>query len=223
MQVTGADQQPRWLDLPKGSTRGGLLGMPAVLAVGSYPYRTSPVLRGAWILEALLGTPPPPPPAEVPPLEKQASAEAPKTVREMLTQHRANPACATCHNRMDPLGFALENYDFIGRWRDQDNGKAVDNRGELPDGTVVEGAQGLKNALLERKDQFVRHLTSKLLGYALGRGLTAQDSCAVDRIVAELKENDYRAQKLIELIILSAPFQYQPPAVVSARAQGAKQ
>ena len=94
-QVTGADQQPRWLDLPQGSTRGGLLGMPAVLAIGSYPYRTSPVLRGAWILEALLGTPPPPPPAEVPALEKQASDGAPKTVREMLTQHRASPACAT--------------------------------------------------------------------------------------------------------------------------------
>jgi len=221
-QITGADQQPRWLDLPKGSIRGGLLGMPAVLAVGSYPYRTSPVLRGAWILEALLGTPPPPPPAEVPPLEKQASAEAPKTVREMLTQHRANAACATCHSRIDPLGFALENYDSIGRWRDQDNGKPVDNRGEMPDGTIVEGPQGLKAALLERKDQFVRNLTSKLLGYALGRGLTAQDSCAVDHIVADLKDNDYRAQKLIEGIILSVPFQYQPASACAGRAQGGK-
>jgi hypothetical protein len=211
MQVQGADQQQRWLDLPKGSTRGGLLGMPAVLAVGSYPYRTSPVLRGAWILEALLGTPPPPPPAEVPALEKQASAEAPKTVREMLTLHRANAVCATCHHRIDPLGFALENYDFIGRWREQDNGKPVDNRGEMPDGTVVEGPQSLKAALFARKDQVVRNLTSKLLGYALGRGLTAQDSCAVDRIVTDLKENDYRAQKLIEGIILSAPFQFQAP------------
>jgi hypothetical protein len=211
-QVTGADQQPRWLELPKGSTRGGLLGMPAVLAVGSYPYRTSPVLRGAWILEALLGTPPPPPPADVPPLDKQSPGAAPKTVREMLTQHRANAVCASCHSRIDPLGFALENYDFIGRWRDRDNGKPVDTRGELPDGTIVEGPQQLKGALLERKDQVIRNLTAKLLGYALGRGLTAQDSCAVDRIVAELKENDYRAQKLIELIVLSAPFQYQGPA-----------
>ena len=208
-QVTGADQQPRWLDLPKGSTRGGLLGMPAVLAVGSYPYRTSPVLRGAWILDALLGTPPPPPPANVPRLEKQASADAPKSVREMLTLHRENPACATCHSRIDPLGFALENYDFIGRWRDEDNGKPVDNRGELPDGTRVEGMQGLKTALMARKDQVVRNLTARMLGYALGRGLTAQDGCAVDRIMVDLKENDYRAQKLIEGIILSAPFQYQ--------------
>jgi hypothetical protein len=222
-QVTGANQQPQWLDLPKGSTRGGLLGMPAVLAVGSYAYRSSPVLRGAWILEAMLGTPLPPPPANVPPLEKQESAEAPKTVREMLTKHRENAVCATCHSRIDPLGFALENYDFIGRWREQDNGKPVDNRGELPDGTLVEGPQSLKAALLDRKDLFVRNLTSKLFGYALGRGLTAQHSCAVDGIMAELRENDYRAQKLIELIILSAPFQYQAPAVAGGRAQGAKE
>jgi hypothetical protein len=223
MQVTGANQQPQWLDLPKGSTRGGLLGMPAVLAVASYPYRTSPVLRGAWILEALLGTPPPPPPTDVPALEKQESADAPKTVREMLTKHRENAVCASCHSRIDPLGFALENYDHIGRWRDQESGKPVDNRGELPDGTAVEGAQSLKNALLDRKDLFVRNLTGKLLGYALGRGLTAQDGCAVDRIAAELKENDYRAQKLIELIVMSAPFQYQAPAAAGGRAQGAKE
>lgn len=209
MQVTGADQQPRWLDLPPGSTRGGLLGMPAILAVGSYPYRTSPVLRGAWILDALLGTPPPPPPANVPALEAQASAESPKSVRQMLTLHRANPACATCHSRIDPLGFALENYDFIGRWRDQDNGNPVDNRGELPDGTPVEGMQGLKAALTARQDQFMRNLTTRMLGYALGRGLTAQDGCAVDRIVADLRDNNYRAQRLIEGIILSAPFQFQ--------------
>ncbi len=215
--VTGADQQPRWLDLPKGSTRGGLLGMPAVLAVASYPYRTSPVLRGAWILEAILGTPPPPPPADVPPLDKQAGGDTPKSVREMLTAHRANPACASCHSRIDPLGFALENYDFIGRWRSTDAGKPIDNRGELPDGAIVEGPQSLKAALLDRKDLFVRNLTSKMLGYALGRGLTAQDSCAVDRIVAGLKDNDYRAQKLIELIVLSAPFQYQAPARKGAK------
>ena len=217
---TGDAQQPQWVDLPKGSTHGGLLGMPAVLAVSSYPYRTSPVLRGAWILESILGTPPPPPPADVPALERQASSDAPKSVREMLTQHRANAACATCHSRIDPLGFALENYDFIGRWRDQDGGKPIDDHGELPDGTAVSGPQGLKAALLDRKDLFVRNLTAKMLGYALGRGLTPQDSCTVDRIVAELRENDYRAQKLVELIVLSVPFQYQPPA--SGRPKGAK-
>jgi mono/diheme cytochrome c family protein len=221
IKLTGDAQQPQWADLPKDSTRGGLLGMPAVLAVSSYPYRTSPVLRGAWILEAILGTPPPPPPADVPALEKQDSAETPKSVREMLTQHRANTACASCHSRIDPLGFALENYDFIGRWRDQDAGKPIDNRGELPDGSIVAGPQSLKAALLDRKDVFVRNLTAKMLGYALGRGLTLQDSCTVDRIVAELRENDYRAQKLIELIVLSVPFQYQPPA--AERPKGAKQ
>ena len=221
IKFTGDAQQPQWVDLGKDSTRGGLLGMPAVLAVSSYPYRTSPVLRGAWILESILGTPPPPPPADVPALEKQASAESPKSVREMLTQHRANAVCASCHSRIDPLGFALENYDFIGRWRDQDAGKPVDNHGELPDGTMVAGPQSLKAALLARKDLFVRNLTAKMLGYALGRGLTQQDSCTVDRIVAELRDNDYKAQKLIELIVLSVPFQYQPPT--AGRPKGAKQ
>jgi len=216
VKFTNDAQQPQWTDLPQGSTHGGLLGMPAILAVSSYPYRTSPVLRGAWILEAILGTPPPPPPADVPALEKQASAEA-KTVREMLTQHRANPVCASCHSRIDPLGFALENYDFIGRWRDEEAGKPIDNRGELPDGTVVAGPQSLKAALLARKDLFVRNFTSKMLGYALGRGLTQQDSCTVDRIVAELRDNDYRVQKLIELIVLSGPFQNQPPAAVKPK------
>jgi hypothetical protein len=211
VKFTDDAQQPQLVDLPKGSTHGGLLGMPAVLAVSSYPYRTSPVLRGAWILESILGTPPPPPPAVVPSLEKQATGE-PKSVREMLTQHRANPACAGCHSRIDPLGFALENYDFIGRWREQDAGKPIDNRGELPDGTVVAGPQSLKAALLDRKDLFVRNLTAKMLGYALGRGLTPQDQCTVEQIAAQLRDNDYRAQKLVELIVLSGPFQNQPPA-----------
>jgi hypothetical protein len=220
VKFTNDAQQPQWTDLPQGSTRGGLLGMPAVLAVSSYPYRTSPVLRGAWVLESILGTPPPPPPADVPALEKQASAE-PKSIREMLTQHRANPACASCHSRIDPLGFALENYDFIGRWRDQDAGKPIDNRGELPDGTIVAGPQSLKAALLDRKDLFVRNLTAKMLGYALGRGLTPQDQCTVDRIADDLRDNDYRVQKLVELIILSGPFQNQPPA--ASRPRGRQQ
>jgi len=220
VQFAGDGQQPQIVDLPKGSTRGGLLGMPAVLAVSSYPYRSSPVLRGAWILESILGTPPPPPPADVPALEKQATEE-PKTVREMLTQHRANAVCASCHSRIDPLGFALENYDFIGRWRDQDAGKPIDNKGELPDGTIVAGPQSLKMALLERKDLFVRNLTAKMLGYALGRGLTAQEACTVDRIAADLKENNYRAQKLLELIVLSTPFQYQAPTAGKSKTRQA--
>jgi hypothetical protein len=211
VQITANALQPQWIELPKGSTRGGVLGMPGVLAVSSYPYRTSPVLRGAWVMDSMLGTPPPPAPPGVPPLEKQASQEAPKTVREMLTLHRADPTCASCHSRIDPLGFTLENYDPVGRWREQDAGKPIDSTGELPDGTLVQGPQGLKQALLDRKDLFVRNLTRKMLGYALGRGLTPAESCTVDRIAEELKLHDYRAQKLVELIILSVPFQYQAP------------
>src|SRR6185503_11864504 len=148
--ITADSLQPQWIELPKGSSRGGILSMPAVLAVSSYPYRTSPVLRGAWILDSILGTPPPPPPPDVPSLDKQASPDTPKTVREMLTAHRENAVCASCHSRIDPLGFALENYDQVGRWRVEEAGKPVDNSGQLPDGTGVRGPMGLKQALLDR-------------------------------------------------------------------------
>lgn len=201
-----ASKQPQWVELPKDSNRGGLLGMPAVLAVSSYPYRTSPVLRGTWILDSLLGTPPPPPPANVPPLAETAAGAAPATVRERLEKHRASAVCASCHSRIDPLGFALENYDVIGRWRTEDAGKPVDNAGEMTDGTKIQGPAQLKAALLQHKDLFLRNLTSKLLGYALGRGLTLRDSCTVDAIVAEVKAKDYSAQALIEGIVLSTPF-----------------
>jgi hypothetical protein len=211
----GAQKQPQWVELPEGTHHGGLLGMPAVLAVSSYPYRTSPVLRGAWILESILGTPPPPPPPDVPALEEHKEAAAARSVRERLTEHRANAACASCHSRIDPLGFGLENYDVIGRWRSEEGGKPVDASGELLDGTKFQGPVELKQVLLRHKDQFIRNLTGKMLGYALGRGLTLRDSCTVDDIVARLKENDYSAQILIEAIVLSAPFRLQagrPPA-----------
>ena len=199
-------KQPQWVELPENTNRGGLLGMPAVLAVSSYPYRTSPVLRGTWILDSLLGTPPPPPPANVPALEEAAAGAAPKSVRERLEKHRSKAACAGCHSRMDPLGFALENYDSIGRWRDEDAGKPIDNSGEMADGTKIQGPAQLKAALMAHKDLFVRNLTNKLLGYALGRGLTLRDSCTVDAIVAEIKTKDYSAQALVESIVLSIPF-----------------
>ena len=206
-----ASKQPQWVDLPEGTGRGGLLGMPAVLSVSSYPYRTSPVLRGTWILDAILGTPPPPPPPDVPVLEEGQPGDAPKSVRERLERHRANPTCASCHSRIDGLGFALENYDVLGRWRDEDGGKPVDNSGELADGTKFRGAEELKAVLLERKDVFLRNLTNKLLGYALGRGLTLKDSCTVDDIVGQVKARDYSSQALIEAIVLSVPFRYQAP------------
>jgi hypothetical protein len=208
----GRRSQPQWVALPEGSKRGGILGMPAVLAISSYPYRTSPVLRGAFILDSILGTPPPPPPANVPPLEEEKAGSAPKSVRERLAMHRANEPCAGCHSRIDPMGFALENYDSVGRWRDEEGGKKVDSTAELTDGRRIEGPQELRKVLLEKKDLFVRNLTNKMLGYALGRGLTLQDSCTVDAIVEEVKQNDYSASKWIEAIVLSAPFRGEPEA-----------
>lgn len=212
--------QPHWIDLPENSNRGGLLGMPAVLSVSSYPYRTSPVLRGAWLLEAILGTPPPPPPANVPPLEEAPPGKAPGTMKERLAQHRNNPVCASCHSRIDPFGFALENYDVTGKWRTEDGGKPIDASAELLDGTKFNGPAEMRKVLLDRKDLFVRNLTNKLLGYALGRGLTIQDSCTVDAIVAKVKENNYSAQTLLTEIVLSVPFRQQagmPPAKEPAK------
>jgi hypothetical protein len=190
--------------------RGGVLGMGAVLAVSSYPHRTSPVLRGKWVLETLLGTPPPPPPPDVPELDEKQIAKSPGTLREVLQQHRENRTCAACHNRIDPLGFGLENYDVLGRWRTEEDGQPIDSRGELPDGSKFEGPEGLKQLLLARKDQVVAHLTRKMLGYALGRGLTPEDDCVVNDIVEKLQKNEYRAQTLILEIVRSVPFRYQP-------------
>jgi hypothetical protein len=201
--------QPHRLDLPPGSDRGGLLGMSAVLAVSSYPYRTSPVLRGKWVLDSILGTPPLPPPPNVPALEEHAAGTAPQTVRERLAQHRKDPVCASCHNSIDPIGFALENYDALGQWRTEDAGKPVDNSGELPDGTKFQGPAELKAVLLQQKDLFVRNLTGRMLGYALGRGLTSKDFCTVDSVIAQLRANDYKSQSLIEAIVMSPPFQFQ--------------
>jgi hypothetical protein len=138
-------------------------------------------------------------------------------VRERLTQHRANPACASCHSRIDPVGFALDNYDVIGRWRTEEAGKPVDTAGELPDGTKINGPTELRAVLLDRKDLFLRNLTTKMLGYALGRGLTLKDSCTIDTIVAQVKEKEYDAQALVEAIVLSMPFRYQAGAAPIAQ------
>jgi hypothetical protein len=204
-------EQPHRVDLPPASHRGGLLGMSAVLAVSSYPYRTSPVLRGKWVLDAMLGAPPPPPPPGVPTLVEHSEAQ-PQTMRERLAQHRQDPVCAGCHSRIDPIGFALENYDAMGVWRTEDAGKPIDNSGELPDGTKFEGPDMLKAVLLQKKDLFLRNLSSRMLGYALGRGLTTKDSCTVDSVMAQLAANDYKSQTLIEAIVMSVPFRYQAGA-----------
>jgi hypothetical protein len=207
-KTEGLRQQPKRVDLPENSRRGGLMGMSAVLAVSSVPTRTSPVLRGKWILESFLGTPPPPPAPNVPPLEGE-SKEAPKTVRERLTLHRQNPNCASCHAKIDPWGFALENYDVVGRWRDLDAGKPIDAKGELVDGTTFTGPEELRKVLMDRKELFLRNLTAKMMGYALGRSLTLEDYCAVDQIVDKLKKEYYSAHALVREVIWSTPFRYQ--------------
>jgi hypothetical protein len=209
LKITGLRQQPTKHDLPEGSHRGGLLGMAAVSAVSSYSVRTSPVLRGKWVLDAILGTPSPPPPPDVPELKEAHDGASPQTLRERLMQHRQNPTCGACHNRIDPIGFGLENYDVLGRWRTEDAGKPIDAKGVLPDGSAFDGPDELRAVLLGKKDLFIRHLTSKMLGYALGRGLTLEDSCTVDQIVTDLEKNDYKAHILIKGIVLSVPFRYQ--------------
>ena len=173
----------------------------------SYANRTSPVLRGKWILENILGTPPPPPPPDVPDLET-AEGGAPLSMREAMEQHRANPVCASCHQLMDPPGLSLENFDAVGRWRDRSETKtAIDASGVLPDGTEYEGPSGLKAALLRHPDRFVTTVTEKLLTYALGRGVEYYDAAAVRSIVRNAAENDYRLSSLILGVVESVPFQ----------------
>ena len=213
-------EQPKRVQLTDENRRGGLLSMAAVLAVSSYPHRTSPVLRGKWILETILGDPPPPPPPNVPELEESASSVSSESLRQRLELHRQNVACAQCHDRIDPLGFGLENYGVLGRWRDKYEGHTVDARGALPDGTTFSGPAELKLALLGRKDQFVRHLTKKMLGYALGRGLTYYDYCAVNSIVDKLRANDYKSHHLLFGIIQSVPFRFKA-GIASSEAERA--
>ena len=189
--------------------RRGLLGKGSLLTVTSYAHRTSPVVRGKWLLENVLGTPPPPPPPNVPALtENDESGEPPKSMRERMEAHRANPVCASCHRVMDPLGFALENFDGIGRWRTtSEAGTPIDAAGELADGTPVEGPASLRRALLKRPESFVTTVTEKLLTYGLGRGVEYYDAPAVRRIVREAADDDYRWSTLIAGITRSVPFQ----------------
>nr|ACO70928.1 hypothetical protein [uncultured Verrucomicrobiota bacterium] len=195
----------REVTLPSGSERGGLLRQASILAVTSYATRTSPVIRGQWVLKNLLGSPPPPPPPDVPALEENTvSASLP--MRERLAAHRANAACAGCHNLMDPVGFALENYDAIGRWRTTEEGRPVDATGGLPDGSTFSGAGGLEQGLLKRPDLFVGTLTEKLLTFALGRGIGPEDASAVRGIVRRAGKKDYRFSEIIVSIVTSPPF-----------------
>jgi hypothetical protein len=188
--------------------RGGLLGQGSVLTVTSYPNRTSVVQRGKWILENLLGTPPPPPPPDVPELKPKAGDGRQLTLRQAMEQHRANAICASCHGRMDPIGFALENFDGVGAWRTEDSGGPIDATGKLPDGTEFHGPAGLKKLLLTgRRDEFVETVAEKLLTYALGRGLEPYDQPAVRAIVRKAARDDYRISALVTAVVESTPFQ----------------
>ena len=187
--------------------RAGLLGHASILTVTSYATRTSPVVRGKYLLDNILGAPPPPPPPNVPALEETGAAGAGASIREQMEQHRRSPACASCHQRMDPLGFALENFDGIGQWRDTDGGAPIDASGLLPDGTAFTGPADFRAGLLERRGEFVRTVTEKLLTYALGRAVGAPDMPAVRRILREAAPADYRWSSLILGIVESRPFQ----------------
>ncbi len=189
--------------------RGGILTQASVLTVTSNPTRTSPVKRGKWILEQILGTPPPPPPADVPELDAQAKLSG--SLRQRMEQHRANPSCASCHARMDPLGFGFENFDAIGAWRTADSGSPVDSSGVLPSGQTFRGPKELKVILKARDKEFTRCLSEKLLTYALGRGVEYLDTCALDKIVDGTAKDGFRFSRLVLEIVKSDPFQKRKP------------
>ncbi|NDC53422.1 MAG: DUF1592 domain-containing protein [Planctomycetia bacterium] len=200
--VTGGEFRRVSLD---GRQRGGLLGQASILTVTSNPTRTSPVKRGKWILENLFAAPPPDPPPNVPELDGNGAKLA-GTLRQRMEQHRADPACASCHRLMDPLGFGLENYDAIGAWRDRDGDAAVDAGGELPDGSRFRGPAELRAILSARKDEFRRCLIEKLLTYGLGRGLEYYDACAVERIAAASAAQGDRFSVIVTEIVRGPAF-----------------
>ncbi len=187
--------------------RRGLLGQGSVLAVTSYPNRTSVVLRGKYILENIMGTPPPSPPATVPPLKETGDDGKPASLRTLMERHRATPACATCHRVMDPIGFSLENFDATGRWRVREAAGKVDASGQLADGTPVDGPVALRNALLKHPEQFVRTMTEKMLTYALGRGLEYYDMPVVRQIAHDAASQNYKFSAIVLGIVKSTPFQ----------------
>lgn len=197
----------RRVELPPDSPRGGVMTMAAVLMASSHPTRTSLVKRGKWVLDQLLGTPPPPPDPNVSPLPESKESEAKLSLRQMVEMHRAEPQCASCHKRMDPIGFALENFDAMGRWRDKDNNKQpLDVRATMPDGTEINGPLALKQLLLTRKDDFTRCLAEKLLTYALGRAPEPFDHRAIQTAVKATAANDYLLTQLIVELVKSYPF-----------------
>jgi hypothetical protein len=206
----------RRVTLPEGSVRGGLLGQGSLLTLTSYATRTSPVVRGKWVLENLLSAPPAPPPPNIPALKTEASETGkPLSMREAMLQHRANPACAGCHARMDPIGFAMENFDAVGRWRDTDAGSTIDTSGVFPDGTKFEGMAGLKQVLVGRPEQFVSTIAEKLLMYGLGRNLQYYDAPSVRAIVRSAAAKNYSFEALVSGVVKSPAFQMRGPQATS--------
>ncbi len=200
------------------ANRGGVLGMGAVLAATSFPLRTSPVLRGKWVLEVLLDEPPPPPPPNIAQLPKDESAQQEASLREKLEAHRADARCASCHRRIDPVGFGLENFDVTGRWRDRDPaGRAIDASGALPSGEAFVGPAELKRTLVARSDRFKRVLAGKLLGYAIGRGLNLTDRPALTAIVAATDARQSSLSAMIVAVCQSYPFRYARNANATPR------
>jgi hypothetical protein len=189
------------------ANRRGLLGHAGILTVTSYAHRTSVVLRGKWVLETLLGAPPPPPPADVPPLQENKPGAPPAALRERMEQHRRNPVCAGCHAPMDPLGFALENFDATGKWRDTDAGAPIDAISTAVGGATIAGPAGFREYLLSRSDEFVRTVVRKLLEYALGRTLEYYDAPTVRQLHRTSAEHGHRWSAIILGIVESAPFQ----------------
>jgi hypothetical protein len=202
--------------------RGGLLGQGSILTVTSHANRTSPTLRGVWILENILGAPVPAPPPDVPALPEPPTNDHPVTMRDRLAQHRANPTCASCHSRMDPLGFAMENFDAVGRWRADEGGAALDVSGVLPDGAKFQGPAGLRQALVGHGDEFVATLTEKLLTYALGRGVEYYDMPAVRSILRGSADSGHGLQSIVEAIAASAPFRMRRAGDPSSPARPAE-
>jgi hypothetical protein len=205
----------RRVDLGADSRRKGLLGQGSILTVTSYATRTSPVLRGKYVLDNLLASPPPPPPPDVPALATEDETDgAPLTMRDALVKHRANPVCASCHARMDPIGFALEHFDAVGRWRDEDAGKPIDAKSELTDGRIVDGPDGVQALLLDKPELFVSGFTEKLMMYALGRNVQYYDAPAIRAVVRSAAERNYELAAIVEGIASSVPFQMRTAQAV---------
>jgi hypothetical protein len=189
-----------------GEQRGGIVTHGSILSISSYATRTSPVIRGKWVLENLLGAPPPPPPDNIPPLQ-EADLGTAASLRERLEQHRKDPSCAACHSQMDPIGFGLENFDASGAWRVRDGNFDIDSSGTLPDGRTFTGAGGLRQILLSQSHAFTQNFTEKLLTYALGRGIERSDRALVGRISSNAARQGYKFSSLVTAIVSSPAFQ----------------